>query len=412
MKQTQTTPTLLTTATAAVLMLLIAGIASADTVTWNLELASNIWDTTTANWEGDDTTFEDNGVDDVVFRSDQSPQLAAEAVTIAPASVAPKSMLIQGRNGGSWTFSGGDITGSTSLTNRVDRLATFNGGDANGNYTFTGGTLIDGAKISYEPASDGGVTVHSFGAGDISLDTFVAGWGGVFRPYFNFVPGDSGDSLSNNFVVEAGGAEYRNTGQLDGAYIFKGDLIIPSGGGSTIPFMADMELTRDTSIVSGGRTITISSTNVGHDSSGPYSLTVEANGTNPDWRTDITSAGGTNWDIVNFTRASDGSNGTLRFTNGTPNSFFAGVAANGGTVIIEGGSTQLQTGTNTFDIAFPLLVTDSGSGYGTGLVHDSGSSMTINVNSGGLLGGDGTYQSRAGLGNRAFDNGCDFDCAL
>ena len=67
------------------------------------------WDTTTANWTGDSTTFTDDGTVNVIF-----DKTNGGTITIS-AGMSPLSTTVSAASG-TYTFSGGPIDGSGSLT--------------------------------------------------------------------------------------------------------------------------------------------------------------------------------------------------------------------------------------------------------------------------------------------------------
>ena len=88
----------------------LAGTAQAGTpITWNVA-GNGVWDTTTTNWTLDGstlTTFASDGSEDAIFTA-----ATGGTITISSA-MSPASTTV---SGGNYTFSGGPLAGTGSLT--------------------------------------------------------------------------------------------------------------------------------------------------------------------------------------------------------------------------------------------------------------------------------------------------------
>ena len=112
---------------------LLAASAQAATLTWNV--GNGNWDTATANWTGDATTFISDGSQDVIFNA------GGGTITIS-ASMQPASTTVSAASG-TYIFTGGPITGSGGLTKSGAGQLTMN----TANNTFTGKTSIQGGTL-------------------------------------------------------------------------------------------------------------------------------------------------------------------------------------------------------------------------------------------------------------------------
>lgn len=119
-------------------------------LTWNQ--GGGNWDTTSANWTGDATTFISDGTQDVIFDN-----AAGGTITIS-ASMEPASTTVSATSG-TYTFNGGPITGSGGLTKSGDGQLTMN--TANNSYTgktsIERGTLLFGGAACLSNAGSPGV---------------------------------------------------------------------------------------------------------------------------------------------------------------------------------------------------------------------------------------------------------------
>ena len=116
---------------------------------------SGNWDTTTANWIGDSTTFTDDGSVAVIF-----DKTDGGTITISP-GMTPSSTTVSAASG-TYTFSGGPIDGSGSLTKSGASTLILQGAN-----TYTGTTTLNAGTIQVKslgslPAGSA-VTVNSGG---------------------------------------------------------------------------------------------------------------------------------------------------------------------------------------------------------------------------------------------------------
>lgn len=371
---------------------------TAATVTWNLSAPGpNEWNTTAEKFTGDSTTYSDG--DTVWFRSDQSPVFSAEAVFIglggSAVDVAPGAMIIAGQRSGTWTFSGGDITGSTGIqvTGNCNRPIEFQ----QNSLSFTGGTLMDGgstSRLSFQPPAAG---PHQFGTDAITINTSSA--------KFRYEPQVAGSTLTNNFVFGPNGGTWQtptNGGVLTGTVTMQGGQVTMDSEGRTLAndIILEAHTPIKRSAVSGQTNITGNITSSG----GPYDLELGfTGGANPDWRIQVTDAntpaGG--WDIRNLVKT-DVTNGTL-LLDVDETDFFNNMTANGGRFSIDGGRVQFQQAGGTINVVFPLDINDDPTGYGSGLIHNG--ALTLNVTGNGEIGGDGIFRKHTGMTNSAFPTG-------
>jgi len=107
----------------------------AATLTWNPGGGGN-WDTATANWIGDASTFISDGSQDVIF-----DKTAGGTITIS-AGMQPASTTVSATSG-TYTFNGGPITGSGGLTKSGAGQLTMN----TANNTYTGKTSVQGGTL-------------------------------------------------------------------------------------------------------------------------------------------------------------------------------------------------------------------------------------------------------------------------
>ncbi|MCX6880826.1 MAG: autotransporter-associated beta strand repeat-containing protein [Verrucomicrobia bacterium] len=112
----------------------LAASAQAATLTWNLAGNGN-WDTATANWTGDATTFISDGSQDVIFNN------TANATVTVSAGMQPNSTTVN-NSAGTLQFSTGAITGTGGLTKSGAGILRLNAQNS-----FTGKTIIQGGQL-------------------------------------------------------------------------------------------------------------------------------------------------------------------------------------------------------------------------------------------------------------------------
>jgi len=114
-------------------------------ITWNVAV-DGAWDTTTANWTLDGstlTTFASDGSEDAIFAAGTT----GHTITI-PSAMSPASTTV---SGGDYTFSGGPLAGSGSLTKsgsgtlKIDDLVSGTGTVVQN--TYSGGTIMNGGTL-------------------------------------------------------------------------------------------------------------------------------------------------------------------------------------------------------------------------------------------------------------------------
>jgi autotransporter-associated beta strand protein len=131
-------------------------------ITWNVAGGGN-WDTTTANWTGDSTTFTDDGTVNVIF-----DKTNGGTITIS-ANMTPASTTVSAASG-TYTFSGGPID-SGSLTKSGGGTLVLSSAN-----TFTGATNISGGTLRVDNLSAlSGTSAISLSSG-ARLETNVAGF--------------------------------------------------------------------------------------------------------------------------------------------------------------------------------------------------------------------------------------------
>ena len=136
----------------AIVLGLGTGGAGAQTLTWALA-GSGFWDTASANWSGDATTFVSDGTQNVVFSTASNA-----TITISP-GMNPASVTAS-PSGGTLQFNNGPIAGSGVLTKSSGgtlRIETDN--------TYTGGTVINGGTLRTGLQKD-----DALGTGPVTLN--------------------------------------------------------------------------------------------------------------------------------------------------------------------------------------------------------------------------------------------------
>lgn len=186
----------------------------AQTVTWDVANANNEWNTISNNWTGGATFANGNAA---VFNA-----ATGESVTVVAGGVTPSTMTV-GANNGSWTFSGGSISGAL----------TKNG---TGALTLSSANAFSGVTINAGPASgsatSGAIIVgndNALGAGNVVLAN-TASMSALFfsgtRTVANNIQLSSSASLTTSFS-----GSNANTATLSG---------LISGGVATSVFFVNM----------------------------------------------------------------------------------------------------------------------------------------------------------------------------
>ena len=121
-----------------------AGSVQAVTLTW-APAGSGAWDTTTANWTGDATTFVSDNTQDVIFN-----KTAGGTITVDP-DMSPLSTTVSATSG-TYIFTGGPIATGSLIKNGGGTLRSGLGPECthtDGN-TYSGGTTINAGTADYE----------------------------------------------------------------------------------------------------------------------------------------------------------------------------------------------------------------------------------------------------------------------
>lgn len=223
--------TLLLAVSASLAGMLLQTGASAATIAWNVT-ANGTWDTSTANWTGDASTYTEG--DDVTIALAGGTNFAvtvdrdADGVGNGVDDVAPGSTLFNVGSGRTLTITGGRImSGSVSKTG----AGTVFFSPYNASFGFASLSVTQG-KFTYRDSSLVNNSVISVGSGSISLDN-----GGIFA--FEHGQGSApGVTVTNSFVVGSAGGEIntaRRTGNprtvFSGSVTLNGDLTLSAGSG-------------------------------------------------------------------------------------------------------------------------------------------------------------------------------------
>lgn len=117
---------------------LSASAAVAPSFTWNNHSGDSLWNTTSINWtNGANVAYSDAGGPTVTFTD-----VGAGAITVTGSGVNPGSVTVTNSGANTYTFTGGSIGGSASLTKQGNGLLALSA--SNG---YTGGTAINGGTI-------------------------------------------------------------------------------------------------------------------------------------------------------------------------------------------------------------------------------------------------------------------------
>lgn len=371
-------------ATAYIALLFTTPAAQASAITWILNGNGN-WNTTTANWMGDATTFTDDGTVDVAFTN-----AAGGTITIT-ANMSPLSTTVDGP--GTYQFNGGPID-SGSLIKSGTGLLRLNCAN-----TFSGGTTINAGTLELynflKPAGSGTIYLGNSTPGNTDNATFS--------------PATTGVNAPNLVVVQSGGT---GTLTLSGAatdgQVFAGpimlqkDLTIKAIGDRTFTLTGDISGTGNITLVNThtNERFYLSMTNlnpVGSISTagtGGSGLTIGANiGANVTTINKLTGTGmmvlsGTNV----YTGATQVSAGTLKFAK--PVSWsqnFGGVSGTPSPITVSNAGSMLGINFGPADFSnanVTSILANTTFGTGTGLTVDTD-------NSGGV---DNTLSTDIGTG--------------
>jgi autotransporter-associated beta strand protein len=309
----------------------------AKDVTWNT--SSGVWNTTAENWTGGGVTFADG--DNVTFaNSPPRPPILpgiGGTITVDEDGVRPGTLAITASTG-TYTFTGGEIAGTTSLTKSGAGTAVLAAANS-----FSGGTTISGGVL--QANSDA-----ALGGGGVTLD------GGTLR---------AGGTITGSRVITVAAAG----GTID----TNGNAVSISSIGGTGPFTKD-----------GAGTLTTSAYTAGQLDVAAGTLEINAGGT-----TLIGSGGSVDGTLVlgnarrfNFSNGTVGGSGTIEVTTSGAQLATTGLATPAINVVLEP-NIVLNTSATTGD---PISI---------GAV--SGHTITVN----GIISGDSDVRFSAGTSGGA-----------
>ncbi|MCX6928418.1 MAG: autotransporter-associated beta strand repeat-containing protein [Verrucomicrobia bacterium] len=110
------------------------------TLTWNVAGSGN-WDTSTFNWLGQSSGLSMSFFDGVAVVFDMGPPTAGSTITVSP-NMAPGSTTVSAASG-TYTFTGGAIAGSGTLTKSGDGTLVLSAVN-----TYTGKTIVQAGTLS------------------------------------------------------------------------------------------------------------------------------------------------------------------------------------------------------------------------------------------------------------------------
>ncbi|MGD0387361.1 MAG: autotransporter-associated beta strand repeat-containing protein [Tepidisphaeraceae bacterium] len=208
----------------------LSNVAS-PSVTW--AKSSGTWDDVTANWSGASTTYADG--ETVTFANSLTSN---SMVTVQGGGVSPNSVTINNTTGHTYTFAGGSINGSGSVTNTAGTtvLSVANG--------YTGGTIINGGTVIADGdatlgGSNGGITLAG---GTLQAGAAIGSTGTPSQRSITVNPG-GGTFNTNGFnSVTSGPAtiddvfNVNGSGglEIDGAVAFSSTGALNIGSGATV----------------------------------------------------------------------------------------------------------------------------------------------------------------------------------
>ncbi|MFO1487894.1 MAG: autotransporter-associated beta strand repeat-containing protein [Verrucomicrobiota bacterium] len=239
-------------------------------LTWVGDNTLNKWDTATANWTGEATTFQAN--DNVTFNDTGSVSPAVDLTGV----ISPNAITVTGsQNYTIGSTTGGSLGGVATLTKSGSGTLTM--GTVN---SFTGKTTVNGGAISLPTASYLGAAPASFTADQLTLNggaiqytasgSIAANRGVTLGASGGTFDIPTGINFTNTPVITGPGALTKiNTGLLaltvahtyaGGTVISNGTLVIQNAGalgtggatlaGGTLAIPATTTLTNDVSVVS------------------------------------------------------------------------------------------------------------------------------------------------------------------
>lgn len=300
-------------------------------ITWNQPSDGN-WDTTTANWTGDSTTFTDDGTVDVIFN-----KTTGGTITIT-ANMSPKSTTVSAASG-TYIFSGGLID-SGPLAKSGAGVLTLSGANSFSGVTLSAGQLnINNAGalgIGTFTISGGTIDNTSGSAKALSTVTPIALNGSFTFNRSNPLDLGTGDVTLGSGVTINGTASTtvplaiggKITGGANTLTLAKGAMVILSGANS---------YSGKTSLANFGGSLNIlrADNGVGLPNSSPLDVKVGVFETG----VDLVRAGGT-------------SSGQMQVTKTSSNPHYSGFSAYGGPVNVCFGTlvspTALTWGSGNF----------------------------------------------------------------
>ena len=189
----------------------------AANITWSPSGGGN-WDTGTANWTGDRTTFVDDGNDNVTFN-----KTVGGTITIS-ANMTPASTTVSAASGGTaYTFSGGPIDAGPLAKSGTGTLI-LNGANGFSSVTISAGTLsaqnvgalgsgavnlVAGATLSLLPSgvNNYGNAINITGAGTATIDIRPSGSSNPLQTFGTLTIGNQ--QLTINEVGSNGGTGFQ-----------------------------------------------------------------------------------------------------------------------------------------------------------------------------------------------------------
>lgn len=193
-----------------------SGLTQAQTLTWDVA-GGGAWDDFTANWTGDATTFVSDGTQNVVFNKDDGGLITVTA------GMNPLSTTVSAE-AGTYTFGGGAIGGTGSLTKSGDGILVLSAAN-----TYTGATTVNGGIMRVSnPNQFGGSTAFTI-ASDAMIDVTGSPAGSTKWP-------SSASSLSGAGTLRMSLTNRFNTGLNFNMSNFTGQVEVSNGQLGFHPF--------------------------------------------------------------------------------------------------------------------------------------------------------------------------------